>query len=591
MIRSRLWLAAGLICVAAQTQTMAQDLLSDTVPLLDVTLNLKRYVDLSGQGSLISMTTQPTNTGNTNLFVTTQTGNVFSVADNGTGTGSASLWFDYDAAIGHAITNAQDGFELDGHSSVHGGLRSIAFHPEFATNGKFYTSAMVDRPNGDRGQTYLGTRQSGFDAESVVAEWTVNPLDPDHPTYRELFRVQMPVFDHPVKQIAFNHYATPGDEDYGLLYIAHGDGSVASATAGGGQNRDDALGKILRINPLQNGADAYTTPGNPFLGDATTLDEIYTLGHRNPHNLSFAEHNGESFAIVAEAGRDNIEEVNVLTPGGDYGWSDREGTFIHNNHGGTHGNGYGLDYGVSGLPANEWELNDYIYPAAQYDHDTQLGNTFASSAIAGGFVIDNNGDPDLQGKYLFADFGGKSGWVYQADLDDLIGSHTQLADHETPDALTQAPLSRLKLTLDSDGDGTIDNTADNLNSLIGQSRNDVRFGRGPNGEMFITSKRTGQVYLVTNTLQPIPGDLDTDGFVAIDDLNIILAHWNQNVAPGVWFAGDPSGDGFIGIDDLNLVLGNWNTGTPPSETVNIPEPSASVFFVIAGVAWRTRRPA
>ncbi|MEZ6193125.1 MAG: hypothetical protein R3C45_17775, partial [Phycisphaerales bacterium] len=55
----------------------------------------------------------------------------------------------------------------------------------------------------------------------------------------------------------------------------------------------------------------------------------------------------------------------------------------------------------------------------------------------------------------------------------------------------------------------------------------------------------------------IAGDLDSDGFVGISDLNIILGNWNDNVPPGNP-AADPSGDGFVGINDLNIILGNWN---------------------------------
>ena len=70
----------------------------------------------------------------------------------------------------------------------------------------------------------------------------------------------------------------------------------------------------------------------------------------------------------------------------------------------------------------------------------------------------------------------------------------------------------------------------------------------------------------------ITGDLDGDGFVGIDDLNLVLGNWNQNVPPANPLA-DPSGDGFVGIDDLNEVLGNWNAGIPPGNSANIPEPT------------------
>jgi uncharacterized protein (AIM24 family) len=88
------------------------------------------------------------------------------------------------------------------------------------------------------------------------------------------------------------------------------------------------------------------------------------------------------------------------------------------------------------------------------------------------------------------------------------------------------------------------------------------------------------VYLVA----ALPGDLNLDGFVGIEDLNIVLGLWNQKADPGVWAGGDPSGDGFVGIADLNTVLGNWNTGTPPTPPTNtVPEPATlPVFCFMAG---------
>ncbi len=86
-----------------------------------------------------------------------------------------------------------------------------------------------------------------------------------------------------------------------------------------------------------------------------------------------------------------------------------------------------------------------------------------------------------------------------------------------------------------------------------------------------------------SALTTLPGDLDFDGFVGIDDLNTVLAHWNTNVTPSNPLLGDPSGDGFIGIDDLNLVLANWNAGTPPLASSNIPEPGAFGLIAVAGL--------
>ena len=85
----------------------------------------------------------------------------------------------------------------------------------------------------------------------------------------------------------------------------------------------------------------------------------------------------------------------------------------------------------------------------------------------------------------------------------------------------------------------------------------------------------------------LTGDLDGDGFVGINDLNIILANWNQNVPPADP-AADPSGDGFVGIDDLNEVLGNWNAGTPPTAAA-IPEPATLALLAMFGAGVIARR--
>lgn len=97
----------------------------------------------------------------------------------------------------------------------------------------------------------------------------------------------------------------------------------------------------------------------------------------------------------------------------------------------------------------------------------------------------------------------------------------------------------------------------------------------------------GDQFFSINVPNNLQGDLDGDGFVGIDDLNIVLGNWNQNVPPANPLA-DPSGDGFVGIHDLGTVLGNWNAGTPPTADV-VPEPTALVVFSLFGVGCLLRR--
>ena len=475
-------------------------------------LDLRLYSDPGSDQRLNSISSQPLNTGNNNIFLTTQEGRVFEIADNGAGQGVSTQFFDYDAAVTERFgAAATDGFTTSGPNGQNG-LQGIAFHPEFATNGKFYTSALVDSPSDRSGLNYLGSSVAGrATTEGVVAEWTFdsNANQVQSSSYRELFRVQTPEDDHPLKLPQFDPFARPGDEAYGLLYVAHGDGdsqSQGGVGIDGGQNLTNALGKVLRINPLEDTVNntPFSVPStNPFFGNANALDEIYTSGHRNPHTFSFAQdENGDSRIIVGEISFENIEEINVLQAGGDYGWNEREGTYV------STGSGFGLGNGTEPLPENEADLNDYVYPAAQYAH---VQGTRSAQAVAGGFVVDIEGDVSLEDQYFFADFSFTSGALYTTALDELLGANTQLTGDETPEDLTQAIVNKLRIRVDLDGDGILDTSANNLAAALGlgnedpeaeiiNTRNDIRFGIGPNGELFVTSKRNGNVYIATNAV-------------------------------------------------------------------------------------------
>lgn len=433
-------------------------------------------------------------TTNGRTFVAEETdGKIYEIVTVG-GTPRVELFFD----VGTAIATNTDR-QLDFTNTFHGGLRSVAFHPDFAQNGLFYTAMMETRPTDPASSTYLSDADQPIAADSVLVEWSYDHQanQVDRFSYREVFRIGMPVYDHPIKQIAFNPFAAPGSADYGLLYVGHGDGSVLSATAGGGQN-NDALGKVLRIDPTRNGNDSYSVPAdNPFVGDAGMIDEAWSIGHRNPHHLSFTNANGAVRLLVAEPGRDNVDEINMIERGGDFGWSEREGTFVHLEAG-------GIITGVASLPTND-AANGYVYPVVQLGHEGETGGASRGQVVAGGYVV-NNGS-ELEGEYFYS-YAGALGQIYHSSLNALEAAVTSLNPGQSPDALTQATVGEASILFDHDSDDTtaalprenFRDVVDDDPDYDGSGRVDVRFGQGVAGEIYVLNKRNGWIYQVTNSV-------------------------------------------------------------------------------------------
>jgi len=98
---------------------------------------------------------------------------------------------------------------------------------------------------------------------------------------------------------------------------------------------------------------------------------------------------------------------------------------------------------------------------------------------------------------------------------------------------------------------------------------------------FAVSTNAGgmRAYLdATSNGEAIPGDLNSDGFVGGDDLDIVRSFWGQNVTPGDLLSGDPSEDGFVGGDDLDVVRAHWGQGTPPAPSA-VPEPNTFILIM------------
>ncbi|HNP25359.1 MAG TPA: PQQ-dependent sugar dehydrogenase, partial [Nitrosomonas sp.] len=218
------------------------------------------------------------------------------------------------------------------------GFLGFAFHPGFADNGLLYT--YTSEPAGEQSDFSTIPSDASANHRSVIREWRLNPANLEqNPATVEAERVLLTV-DQP----QFNHNA--GALNFGtdgMLYIALGDGGGADdrdgqTSAGGviighgengnGQNTGNPLGSLLRIDPAGSNSNngQYGIPGdNPFVGSTTVLGEIYAYGFRNPFRFSFDV--VSDALVLADVGQNDIEEVNLVQAGGNYGWPLKEGSF------------------------------------------------------------------------------------------------------------------------------------------------------------------------------------------------------------------------------------------------------------------------
>jgi hypothetical protein len=244
------------------------------------------------------------------------------------------------------------------------------------------------------------------------------------------------------------------------------------------------------------------------------IDEVFATGFRNPHNLTFAlDAAGQSHLIVTEIGRDNIEEINIVVKGQNYGWADREGPFVQAGDEVS-----GINVGIGNLPGDEAN-NEFIYPVSLLGHNGEIGDSFIGQAIAGGHVI-QNGSADLDDQFVFVEFS-TDGRAYHIDFSETLEQVTSLDPNDPtrsdPGDLTWLTPQELTILFDHDNnDSTTPLIRESLKDVLddepdfqpfyseGKTRADLRLGQGPNGELYILNKRNGWIYLATNTVAPAP---------------------------------------------------------------------------------------
>jgi glucose/arabinose dehydrogenase len=238
------------------------------------------------------------------------------------------------------------------------GLLSLAFHPQYATNGFFYVNYTDN--SGD-------TRVERYRVSS-------DPNRADPASAKQILFVDQPYSNHNGGHILF------GPD--GMLYIGMGDGGSGGDPQGNGQNRGSLLGKLLRIDV--NSGDPYGIPtGNPFANSAGARPEIWAYGLRNPWRIAFDR--TDSRLYVADVGQNAVEEINVVpavTGGQNYGWNVLEGSRC---------------YGSSNCSRSGLTL-----PVTEYSHSD-------GCSVTGGIVYRGSRLPQLRGHYFYSDY--CQGWI------------------------------------------------------------------------------------------------------------------------------------------------------------------------------------
>jgi glucose/arabinose dehydrogenase len=249
------------------------------------------------------------------------------------------------------------------------GLLGLAFHPEYRRNGRFFVNY---------------TRKD--DGATVIAEYRRSD-QVDHAGHEErvLLLIPQPYPNHNGGMIAF------GPDGY--LYIGMGDGGSGGDPQNRAQNKDELLGKLLRIDV--NNLNPYGIPADNPLVRGKERPEAFAMGLRNPWRFSFDRETGDLW--LADVGEDRWEEVNVVRKGGNYGWRVMEGFHCFNLK-------------------EPCSRKNFTSPVIEYDH--QGGRC----SITGGYVYRGKSVSELAGVYIYGDYcSGEIFGVYTAQGGRIVG--------------------------------------------------------------------------------------------------------------------------------------------------------------------------
>jgi glucose/arabinose dehydrogenase len=245
------------------------------------------------------------------------------------------------------------------------GLLGLAFHPQYTTNRRFFV---------------YYTRQT--DGAIQIAEYQTSVANPNvaDTTEKIIITIPHPTFgNHNGGSVVF------GPDGY--LYAGPGDGGSGNDPNANSQNINQLLGKIIRLDinniPVNQVPQYNIPPTNPYAGATPGADEIYSIGMRNPYRFSF-DRGGTNQLWAADVGQGSIEEVDIITNGGNFGWRVYEGTNCTN-----------LDPQMCAGGTNP--IN-HSPPVFQYSH------TGGRCSVTGGHVYRGTLGSLPLGSYVYADY-------------------------------------------------------------------------------------------------------------------------------------------------------------------------------------------
>ena len=433
--------AAGLAIVALGVPASAQ---LDSIPRGTIAVHLNPVA--TGMAAPDYAISPPGDTQR--LFVVEQNG-LLRIIQNGTLQSGAAL--DLSGRISTSFNPASANDER--------GFLGLAFHPGYsnpASPGFRTLYTYNTEVNGTTAATYAVPNGATQNYKMVVAEWKISASDPnvvDPTSRREVFSYGKNANNHNGGTIAF------GPDGY--LYLATGDGGNANdfgashVVGGNGQSLTNVMGKMLRIdavnpaltpgspNPISSNGQYRIPTDNPFSA-AGQPREIYAYGFRNPYRFAF-DRGGTNDLILADVGQNNIEEIDRVTIGGNFGWAVKEGTFLFNRNetnappagtigANSPGSPAGLIDPIEGTPDPVTGARRFL----QYDHGDGI-------SITGGFVYRGEAIPELFGKYVFGDLAIRGsptrvdGRLFYADLEDGTIHEfllPQFANDQLPNGLT-----------------------------------------------------------------------------------------------------------------------------------------------------------